>query len=123
MRKKRFIVIVAMLALLSISGLQVNASVREVQLQVRIDDPSDDQPAGPRTPILIPEVGIEDYTLYFDTPCDGCILRVVNEVGVVEFTTVIPNDADELVLPSFLSGDYELQIIQGNYCFYGDISL
>lgn len=123
MKKKRFLVIVVMLAFLSISGLQVNASVREVQLQVRIDDPSDDQPAGPRTPILIPEVGIEDYTLYFDTPCDGCILRVVNEMGVVEFTTVIPDDADELILPSYLSGEYELQIIHDNLCFYGVISL
>ena len=73
--------------------------------------------------MLIPEVSIEDYTLYFDTPCDGCVLRVVNELGVAEYTTVIPVDADELVLPSYLSGDYELQIIRDNWCFYGDITL
>lgn len=120
---KKACVIILMATMASMPNLQLNAELSPVQLQVRIDDPEENQPPVPRTPVLIPEVSIEDYTLYFDTPCDGCVLRVVNELGVAEYTTVIPVDADELVLPSYLSGDYELQIIRDNWCFYGDITL
>lgn len=91
-------------------------------LDVSIIDPTVYNPL-PRTPILVPTVSIDGYTLYFDTPCDGCTLRVVSGDEVVEYTTVIPAGATSLTLPSTLSGNYELQIIRGNFCFYGDISL
>jgi hypothetical protein len=120
--KKIFLLSLAM-ALLPLSSVCVSTLAGTVYLQVRIEDPNDSQDSDPRSPVLIPEVSIEDYTLYFDTPCDGCILRVVNELGVAEYTTVIPVGADELVLPSYLSGEYELQIIRDNLCFYGDITL
>ena len=120
---KKFFLLVLMMALFPLSSIRLCAQMIELPLQVRYDDPDDTQDNPHREPILIPEVSIEDYTLYFDTPCDGCILRVVNELGVVEYTTVIPVGADELVLPSYLSGEYELQIIRGNLCFYGDITL
>ena len=120
--KKIFLFSLAM-ALLPLSSVCVSALAGQVQFQVRIEDPNDGQENSHRGPILIPEVSIGDYTLYLDTPCDGCILRVVNELGVVEYTTVIPVGADELVLPSYLFGEYELQIIRDNWCFYGDITL
>lgn len=112
-----------MTALLPLSAQQVNAALNPVQLQVKIDDSKINQPGDPKSPILIPSINIEDYTLYFDTPCDGCTLRLVNEDNEVEYTTVIPVGADELVLPSYLSGEYELQIFRGIYCFYGYIDL
>ena len=121
--KKNSFIILMMLAVLPMFSLRVNATLFQIPLQVEYDDPSHDQDNPNRGPVLIPEVSIEGYTLYFDTPCDGCVLRVVNELGVVEYTTVIPVGADELVLPSYLSGEYELQIIRGNLCFYGDITL
>ncbi len=121
--KKNYFILLMMLAALPMFSLRVNATLIQIPLQVEYDDPSHDQDNPNRGPVLVPEVSIEDYTLYFDTPCDGCILRVVNELGVVEYTTVIPVGADELVLPSYLSGDYELQIIRDNWCFYGDITL
>ena len=120
--KKIFLLSLAM-ALLPLSSVCVSALAGPVYLQVRIEDPEHNQDNKNRTPVLIPEVSIEDCTLYFTTPCDGCTLRLVDEDGQVVYTTVIPDNADELDLPSYLSGDYELQIIRGNFCFYGDISL
>ena len=120
---KKFFMLVLMMAVFPLSSIRLCAQMIELPLQVRYDDPDDTQDNPHREPILIPEVSIEDYTLYFDTPCDGCVLRVVNELGVVEYTTVIPVGADELVLPSYLSGEHELQIIRDNWCFYGDITL
>ena len=69
----------------------------------------------------IPEVDIEDYTLTFDDSCLGCELRLVDENDNVVYTTTITSNT--LVLPSTLSGEYELQIISGIYCFYGYIEL
>ena len=41
----------------------------------------------------------------------------------VVYSTVIPINTANLVIPSTLSGEYEIQIIQGNICFYGFIYL
>jgi len=41
----------------------------------------------------------------------------------VAYTLVIPTGTTSLVLPSTLSGDYTIQIIRGNYLFYGTINL
>lgn len=93
-----------------------------VCLSVHYND--DDYPAGhshPRTPIQPPTVYIDEYTLSFDESCNGCTLRIVNAEDEVEYTTIITSGM--LVLPSTLEGDYEIQIISGYYCFYGDIEL
>lgn len=118
--KKRFLLSLAM-ALLPFANVYVNAFAGEVPLQVRIEDPNIDKPADPKSPILIPEVSLEDYTLNFDASCLGCELRLLDEDGVLVYSTTITSGT--LVLPSYLSGNYELQIIRGNFCFYGDISL
>ena len=114
---KRFATILfALITTMTISATPIDFSVEGV-------DPTTTGNPLPRTPILIPSVSIEDYTLYFNTPCDGYVLRLVDEFDNVVYSTVIPVGATSLVLPSYLSGTYELQIIAGIYCFYGDITL
>lgn len=90
-------------------------------LQVRYIDPNDPEDDPHRTPTETPEVTQDDHTLSFDASCHGCTLRLVNADNEVEYTTVIGTST--LVLPSTLEGTYELQIIQGEWCFYGDIEL
>ena len=77
----------------------------------------------PKSPIQVPEISLDDYTLYFFTPCDGCTLNLVDENNVVVYTIVIPANTTSWVLPATLSGEYELQIIRGNHCFWGMIEL
>ena len=84
------------------------------------EDPTN-KPIPHKSPILIPEVDLEGFTLTFFDSCVGCTLRIVNTEDEVEYTTVITSDT--LVLPSTLEGQYELQIIRDNWCFYGDIEL
>ena len=120
---KRLFLLTLVMALLSLTSEFASAFPIGVQLQVRWGDPIDDKDNTHRGPVLIPSICIEDYTLYFDTPCDGCTLRVVNEDGDVEYTTVIADGTDELELPSYLESEYELQIVRGNFCFYGIIEL
>jgi hypothetical protein len=122
MKKKTFLILL-MMALLPLSNVRVMADPIGVQLQVRITDPEDDQDNKNRNPIIIPEICIEDYTVYFDTPCDGYTLRLVDEDNIVVYSTVIPANTIEVVLPAYLSGTFELQLILGNLCFYGEIDL
>ena len=121
MKKKRFFVLLLTLALLPLSNLYVMA--QPIDFGVGYVDPTDPKDDYPRSPILVPEVDIDGYTLTFYTPCDGCVLRLIDENDVVVYSTVILTGATSLVLPSYLSGDYEIQIVRGIFCFYGDINL
>ena len=121
MKKKRLIILLLTLALLPLSNVSVMA--KTVNFNVGYVDPDDTMDDDPRSPILIPEVDLEDCTLTFYTPCDGCVLRLIDENDVVVYSTVIPTGATSLVLPSYLSGEYEIQIVQGNIYFYGYIVL
>lgn len=94
-----------------------------VDMQISLIDPSLENPSHPKSPVEIPDVSIVDHTLYFDTPCDGCTLNIVDENDMVVYTLVIPTGTTSLVLPATLSGEYELQIISGNYLFFGTIDL
>lgn len=120
--KKTFIFVLIM-TLLPLASVSVYADPILIPLQVMIVDPNAPQNNPHRNPILVPEVSLDGYTLYFDTPCDSCTLRIVDEGGIVVYSTVIPVGCDELVLPSYLSGEYEIQIDFGPYYVVGRIEL
>lgn len=77
----------------------------------------------PKSPVLAPTVYIDGNVLTFDTPCDGCVLQLVDEDDDVVYTTIIPAGTTTLALPSDLEGTFELQIIDGEWMFYADIQL
>lgn len=114
---KRIIFVLALALVSSFSDVVA----RVIDFEVCITDPTENHEPLQKGPILTPYVNIEGYTLFFITPCNGCTLRIVNAEDEVEYTTIITSGM--LVLPSTLEGDYEIQIISGNYCFYGDIEL
>lgn len=121
MATKKTFLLILILALLPLSAVRVCADPIGISLQVKIIDPENGQPNDPRGPALAPEVSIEDYTLYFESSCQGCLLRIVDEEDNVVFSTLITSST--VVLPSSLEGEYELQIIRDNWCFYGEITL
>lgn len=117
MKKSKAILLSMMMAILPLSSVNMNAAPKPVQLQSGYTDPTNDQGGRPRTPI--PQVDIEDYTLTFTTPCYGFTLELVDENDAVAYTTIITSDT--LVLPSTLSGEYQLRLIpnDSNIYFYG----
>lgn len=121
MKKKSLIVLLLMVAMLPLSSVSVMAI--PVNFNVGYVDPQNPKDDDKRTLTLVPEVDLEDYTLTFYTPCDSCVLRLVDENNNVVYSTVIPTGTASLILPSYLSGNYEIQIIQGNLCFWGYINL
>ena len=108
---------------LTLTSVQANAFNGIIPLQVRYDDPSNTETNPTRDPISIPTVSLDGYTLTFDTPCDSCTLRLAEPSGQVVYSVLIPVGCDELVLPSYLSGEYEIQIDFGPYYVVGRIEL
>ncbi len=123
MTKKRFLIISLLTAMLSFTCVNLYANQEDVDLQVGYEDPDDGNDGQQKGPVLIPYVCIDGYSLSFITPCDGCTLRLLDENDIVVYSTVIPTGTTSLMLPSYLSGEYEIQIIRGNIYFYGYIIL
>ena len=123
MTKKCFLMSLCLTAVLSFTSVNVYADPEGVDLQVGYVDPDLGDDGLQKSPILIPEASLDDHTLIFDTPCDGCTLLLVDANDNVVYSMVIPTGTTSLVLPSSLSGEYKIQIIQGNLCFYGYINL
>ena len=121
MKKVRLFLFTMMMAFLPSSFVSVKADPVNVPLSFVPFDPTDTQDDPHRGPVLAPEVSIEDYTLTLDDSCLGCTLRLVDENDNVVYTTII--NGDTLVLPSTLSGEYELQILFDDCYFYGYIEL
>ena len=115
------IICLASMSFVSSSYASVN-SEEPLTLEATIIDPlAGSNPH--KGPVQIPKVSLDDHTLYFSTPCDGYTLNLVDENDVVVYTIVIPTGTTSWVLPTTLSGEYELQLISGNYCFWGMITL
>ena len=86
----------------------------------------DDMPIGNghgRTPMRPPVVYIEDYTLSFAVDHPDYVLTVKDEDGVAVYTTTVFSSQTEVLLPSTLSGDYEIDLVMGNWLFTGWINL
>ena len=108
-----------------LTTVRVYATPVVIPLQVGIVDPTITEGDSHRTPVEVPRISIEVYTLYFNTPCDGYVLHLVDENDNVAYSTVIPVGATSLILPPYLFGIYELQLLPSNcnYYFYGTIDL
>ena len=117
---KRYVLALALVLASSFSGVKAQD---EIDFEYGIVDPTGGYEPYEKGPVLVPSVSIEDYTLYFITPCYGCTLRVLDEDDVVVYSTVIPTGTTSLALPSYLSGEFEIQIIQCNIYFWGYIDL
>lgn len=120
---KRSILALVLMMSVSLSDAQTQNYYDQVYFQIALVDPTAEHKPIRRSPIATPSVCLEGHTLLFATPCDGCTLKLINQDGDVEYTTVIPTGTQTLVLPSHLSGDYCIQIIRGRFCFWGYIVL
>ena len=128
--KKKVLTIVAILCMAFSAPTSVFADgeLEQVDLQVSYDNPGT-QKGGPHkappcpSAVQIPTVFLDGYTLYFDEPCSGCTLQLVDEDEEVVYSVVLPNGTTEWELPEALTGEFKLKIIRGNYCFWGWIEL
>ena len=77
----------------------------------------------PRSPEETPIVYIDDYTLLFEANHPEYVLRIKDENNNVVYTTVVYSTQTQVILPSTLSGDYQIELVLDNLQFKGWINL
>lgn len=95
-----------------------------VPLTVCIEE--DEQPGGPgypKTPITAPKVYIDDYTLLFEANHPEYVLYIKDEDDNVVYSTTVYSAQTQVVLPSTLSGNYQIELVMGYRLFKGWINL
>lgn len=76
-----------------------------------------------RPSIEVPLVYIEDYTLSFEANHPDYVLIIRDEDGSVVYNAMVFSTQTTVILPSTLSGDYEINLVMGNWLFTGWIEL
>ena len=123
MAKKHFFFISLLTAMLSLTSVSVFAVPVNIPLHVEYEDPDNGDDGLHKGSVPIPSISLDDYSLIFNTLCDGYTLRLLDEDGVVVYSIVIPTGTTSLVLPSTLSGDYQIELVMGYWLFTGWINL
>ena len=118
MNKCRFFIIL-------LFGLCLLPSMAQTQigLGVGIVDPTQGNGNHPRTPIKPVYITQDDYEITLPTLGCDITLQLLDEGGEVAYETFVPAGTTTVVLPSTLSGDYELRLVTSTFYFYGYITL
>lgn len=104
--------------------LSTSVSAQElVLLTVSIIDEQPISHGHPRSPEETPIVYIDDYTLLFEVNHPEYVLNIKDENDNVVYSTVVSSTQTQVVLPSTLSGTYEIQLVVNNLQFKGWINL
>ena len=104
------------------SFLTINISDGEgekLPLQIKKDE-NENGNGKPDQRTLIPEITLQENTLQFITPCNGCTFRLVQGGNICYEVEITGNT---LTIPTSFTGMYELQIVSGDIIFYTEVEL
>ena len=118
MLKKILLLSVSLLWVASMSAQQV-----PVQLSAGYYDPTGPMGEQPRGPIAPPTVYLEDYSLSFVADHPEYVLYIKDENEDVVYFSVVTSTETQATLPTYLTGSYRIELVIGNWCFWGYISL
>ena len=113
-----------LLAMFLLPSVQMMAAPVVVPLEIGYDDPSYDQDNPHKNPPFVPSVIQDDYEIRFLEIHPYYTLCIVDEDDEVVYSVAVWSFITSVVLPSWLSGDYEIQLRPNdNYYLYGYIEL
>ena len=95
-----------------------------VNLGVGYDEPEPTIPGHGKSPITIPSVDLEGCDLTFQSMHPAYAIDIVQN-GIVVYSVDVDESTTSIILPSWLSGDFEILLYpeDSDYYFYGVISL
>lgn len=111
--------------LLCLSALSVNSTYAEekkIDLSVEIVDETTYYPGRGKAPLRMPRIYQNRYKLTLSGSHPEYIINIVQDDEVV-YSSVIPAGVTEFELPSYLNDECTIQLINGRFCFYGQIIL
>jgi len=113
----------AIFSLLLLMGAMNYTLATPVDMTVGYFDPIGTAPSLPRTPI--PSIDLSNGVLTFQQNHPVYTLEILDEDGELAYTVTVPSATTTVVLPSWLSGEYEIRLYptDSNIYFYGWIEL
>ena len=119
-------IVLFLLAICSIfAGSMTVSAQNEIELTVSKIKKEEIGNAPSRGPIFIPSASIDDHTFYINGSHPDYVLQVVDpddEENVI-YEVLMPTGVNSVVLPSSLVGEYVIQLLWGNWRFWGYIEL
>ena len=94
----------------------------QINLEVKKIDDTPSYPGNPKSPIHVPMVWQNDHEIEIEIPHSGYTLNIVSGATIV-YSVAVSEDDTSIQLPASLSGEYEIQLIRGQFIFYGFIEL
>lgn len=94
-----------------------------IDFEVGYGDPTHAGTNRPRTPIQSPSVYLGNYSLSFNAFEDDCVIQLLDEDDAIVFSDIISAGTTSFLLPTNLEGEYQIQLIYGNFIFTGYIEL
>ena len=110
--------IMLMISMMSFANGESNFIGEQLELEVGYYDESQANHPKPRTPETIPTIYFDGTTLNFATPCDGYTLQIVDAAENICYELVIPIGTQQITLPDYLVGEYELRITNSHLYYY-----
>ena len=127
MKKIVFFFFLCMLSLSAFCQSPVTSGSTPIEWQVKKTDnpvkgggPVHKAPAKLPTP---PDATLSENILTFLDSHAEYTLYIIDEDGEEVYETLIPENTSTITLPSYLSGEFELQLVTGVWCFFDYIEL
>ena len=109
----------SLIALALFAAIPISSQDVIVQPTINPDNGNGDNS---RSPILVPVLYIDGYTLTAGNGTLGSTIPLLDEDGEVVFSTFVYIEGD-IELPTTLSGTYTIQVLRGSQTFEGEITL
>lgn len=121
--KKKVLFLTLSLLVSLIGAPKVWADEEEVPLDTEVIDPTLGEGGNPRSPINPPHASIDDHTFYVNSSHADFVVYLVDENEQVVYCTLMPSNVSSINLPTYLVGTYRIELLTGNWLFYGYITL
>lgn len=123
MKKKLLLILALCQLVISGIGATLGGGNSETTLTLVWNDPSNTNtpiPKAPPRPLVITQDG---HILTLPAQGNDHMLVLRDDTGTVVYTTFVPAGTTQIVLPSTLSGDFEIRLVADTYYYIGYILL
>ncbi len=120
-----FLLITGVGGVLIFASNPITSVNNQIILQVTLVDVDPTAVSGehPRSPIQPPNIYLNSHVLDMSDVSFDTTLQIIDENNEVVYTTFVTQGTESVSLPNSFSGYYKLQLLWGNWCFYGRIEL
>ncbi len=100
------------------SAFQEPAESQKIEFQVQIKKPVGNGMPVPKGPVIIPDVYLDDHTLYIDSIGEDSFIELTDGSDSLVYSCFVPDGTTTVSLPTTLVGTYGLSLIPETGCYY-----